>query len=91
MKAKFFIVAFFWFSHFCLSYESNISLSIDLVTPAMTQEDPAPGKRVRQVAPEYKGKGLSPSTSHRLAKGKTYPVLVEYTATKHLSVGRRAR
>ena len=55
MRAKFFIVAFFWFSHFCSSYESNISLSSDLVTPAMTQEDPAPGKRVRQVAPEYKG------------------------------------
>ena len=27
----------------------------DLVTPAMTEEAPAAGKRVRQVAPEYKG------------------------------------
>jgi hypothetical protein len=27
----------------------------DLVTPVMTEEKPAPGKRVRQVAPEYKG------------------------------------
>ena len=55
MKAKFFIVAFFWFSHLCLSSESNISLSTDLVTPTMTQEDPTPGKRVSQVAHEYKG------------------------------------
>ena len=29
--------------------------SKDLVTPVMSGEAPAPGKRVRQVAPEYKG------------------------------------
>ena len=27
----------------------------DLVTPVFTEDAPAPGKRVRQVAPEYKG------------------------------------
>ena len=84
MKAKFFIVAFFWFSHLCLSSESNISLSTDLVTPTMTQEDPTPGKRVSQVAHEYKGTKVY----HTLylptdwQKGRTYPVLVEYTGNK---------
>ena len=89
MRAKFFIVAFFWFSHFCSSYESNISLSSDLVTPAMTQEDPAPGKRVRQVAPEYKGTKVY----HTLylptdwQKAKHCPVLVEYTGNKFPACG----
>ncbi|MEO0477226.1 MAG: sulfatase-like hydrolase/transferase, partial [Planctomycetota bacterium] len=56
----------------------------DLVTPPMTDEDPAPGKRVRQVAPEYKGTDIY----HALylpsdwEEGKTYPVLVEYTGNK---------
>ena len=27
----------------------------DLVTPEMTSQEPAAGRRVRQVAPEYKG------------------------------------
>ncbi|SVD49707.1 uncharacterized protein METZ01_LOCUS402561, partial [marine metagenome] len=56
----------------------------DLVTPVMTEEAPAPGKRVRQVAPEYEGTQVY----HTLylptdwQKGKTYPVLVEYTGNK---------
>ena len=56
----------------------------DLVTPVMTEETPDPGKRVRQVAPEYKGTQVY----HTLylptdwQKGKTYPVLVEYTGNK---------
>jgi hypothetical protein len=55
--------------------------SPDLVTPPMTDDEPAPGQRVRQVAPEYAGTGVY----HALylptnwEPGKTYPVLVEYT------------
>jgi hypothetical protein len=53
----------------------------DLVTPAMTDDAPAPGKRVRQVAPEYAGTDVY----HALylptdwEPGETYPVVVEYT------------
>ena len=56
----------------------------DLVTPVMTEEAPMPGKRVCQVAPEYEGTQVY----HTLylptdwQKGKTYPVLVEYTGNK---------
>ncbi len=52
----------------------------DLTTPRMTEEAPAPGKRVRQVASEYKGTKVY----HTLylpadwGKGKRYPVVVEY-------------
>lgn len=31
------------------------SIPTDLITPVMTDDPPAPGKRVRQVAEEYKG------------------------------------
>ena len=52
----------------------------DLVTPAMTDGPPAPGKRVRAVAVEYEGTEVH----HALylptdwERGKTYPVIVEY-------------
>ena len=58
----------------------------------MTEDDPAPGKRVRQVAPEYAGTGVY----HALylpadwESGKTYPVIVEYTGNhspRHGSTG----
>ena len=61
----------------------------DLVTPVMTEEAPAPGKRARQVAPEYKGTKVY----HTLylptdwQNGKTYPVLVEYTGNKFPACG----
>jgi len=61
----------------------------DLTTPPMTEDEPAPGKRVRQVAEEYK----DTKVYHALylptdwvppdAKpGKRYPVIVEYTGNK---------
>ena len=56
----------------------------DLVTPVMTDDAPGPGKRVRQVAPEYEGTEVY----HTLylptnwVKGETYPVIVEYTGNK---------
>lgn len=58
-----------------------VGCTADLVTPPMTDADPAPGKRVRQVAPEY----ASTNVYHALylptdwRPGRTYPVLVEYT------------
>ena len=89
MKAKFIVAAFLWFSPFCLSNDSKTSLSSDLITPAMTAGDPAPGKRVHQVAPEYKGTKVY----HTLylptdwQKAKRYPVLVEYTGNKFPACG----
>ena len=56
----------------------------DFVTPAMTEEAPAAGKRVRQVAPEYEGTEVY----HALylpvdwKPGRKYPVIVEYTGNK---------
>ena len=56
----------------------------DLITPVMTNEVPAAGKRVRQVAPEYKGSYVY----HALylpvdwKPGGKYPVIVEYTGNK---------
>ena len=61
----------------------------DLVTPEMTNEIPAAGRRVRQVAPEYKGTEVY----HALylpvdwePDGK-YPVIVEYTGNKFAECG----
>ena len=58
-----------------------IAAEKDLVTPQMTEEAPGAGKRVRQVAEEYKGTKVY----HALylptdwEKAKKYPVIVEYT------------
>ena len=58
--------------------------AFDLMTPTMTDESPAAGRRVRQVAPEYKGTEVY----HALylpvdwKPGKKYPVIVEYTGNK---------
>ena len=52
----------------------------DLETPPMTEGDPAPGRRVRQTAPEYRGMEVY----HALylprdwRPGRRFPVLVEY-------------
>ena len=52
----------------------------DLETPPMVEGVPAPGKRVRQVLPRYKGTDVH----HALylptdwEEGKTFPVIVEY-------------
>ena len=56
----------------------------DLTTPVMTTGEPGPGKRVRQVAPEYQGTDVY----HALylpvdwKPGGKYPVIVEYTGNK---------
>ena len=52
-----------------------------LLTPTMTNEEPAPGRRVRQTAPEYKGTKVHHSLylPTDWKPGGTYPVIVEYT------------
>ena len=65
------------------------SLAADLVTPEMTLESPAAGKRVKQVAPEYEGTEVY----HALylpvnwKPGGRYPVLVEYTGNRFPACG----
>lgn len=61
----------------------------DLVTPEMTNEDPAAGRRVRQVAVEYEGTDVY----HALylpvdwQPGGTYSVIVEYTGNRFAACG----
>ena len=61
----------------------------DLVTPEMTDEEPAAGRRVRQVADEYKGTNVY----HALylpgnwKPGGKYSVIVEYTGNKWATSG----
>lgn len=61
----------------------------DLVTPEMTTDKPAAGRRVRQTAPEYEGTDVY----HALylptdwKAGGKYPVLVEYTGNKYAACG----
>jgi hypothetical protein len=61
----------------------------DLITPAMTNDAPGPGKRVRQVAPEYE----QTDVYHALylpvdwEPAGTYPVLVEYTGNQWTAGG----
>jgi len=63
--------------------------SWDLATPVMTSDAPAPGKRVRQVAPEYEGTDVY----HTLylpvdwKPGGRYPVIVEYTGNQWSASG----
>ena len=61
----------------------------DLDTPEMTEEKPAAGRRVRQIAPEYEGTAVY----HALylpvdwKPGGKYPVIVEYTGNKFPKCG----
>ena len=61
----------------------------DLVTPDITTEEPAAGRRVRQVAPEYEGTEVY----HALylpvdwKPGGKYSVIVEYTGNKFAECG----
>ena len=61
----------------------------DLVTPAMTLDEPGAGRRVRQVAPEYQGTDVY----HALylptdwVPDRKYPVLIEYTGNKFPACG----
>lgn len=61
------------------------SKATDLVTPEMSSDEPAAGRRVRQVVPEYEGTEVY----HALylpvdwKPGGSFPVIVEYTGNKH--------
>jgi len=63
--------------------------TFDLGTPQMTDEKPGPGKRVRQIAPEFEGTDVY----HALylpvdwKPGGRYPVIVEYTGNKWAPAG----
>lgn len=52
--------------------------------PQMLEEEPAPGKRVKVIAPEYKGSDVYHSLylPENHSKGRLYPVIVEYTGNK---------
>jgi hypothetical protein len=58
--------------------------SDNLVTPVMSNDAPAAGKRVRQVAPEYEGSDVYHSLYLPVdwKPGGTYPVIGEYTGNK---------
>ena len=61
----------------------------DLVTPEMSTDEPAAGRRVRQVAPEYEGTEVY----HALylpvewRPGGKYPLVVEYTGNQYPKSG----
>jgi hypothetical protein len=65
------------------------SAASDLVTPEMTIEQPAAGRRVRQVAVEYQGTQVY----HALylpvdwQPGRRYPVIVEYAGNEFAPSG----
>ena len=61
--------------------QSDINdVPLDLTVPPMTDDKPAPGRRVRQVADEYKGTQVHHSLylPKNWKKGNLYPVIVEY-------------
>ncbi len=62
----------------------EICVASDLVTPPMTHEAPAAGKRVWQQSPEYHGTDVYHSLylPENWVPGDKYPVLVEYTGNK---------
>ncbi|MBT5018893.1 MAG: hypothetical protein HON04_09105 [Planctomicrobium sp.] len=84
-------VVLFGFSLFAVStaFAEQEPISQDLVTPEMTTEEPAAGRCVRQVAPEYQGTDVY----HALylptdwKPGGKYSVIVEYTGNKFAECG----
>jgi len=64
---------------------SAMAVGADLVTPVMTDEKPAAGRRVRQVALEYMGTDVYHSLYLPVdwKPGGKYPVIVEYTGNKY--------
>lgn len=71
-------------AEFASAQQANLSIEKDLVTPAMVDEAPAAGKRVRQVAPEYHGTEVYHSLYLPVdwKPAGRYPVIVEYTGNK---------
>lgn len=79
----------FWPGRLYGTPQSAESRAPDLVTPEMTNQKPAAGRRVRQVAKEYR----ETDVYHTLylptdwKSGGKYPVIVEYTGNKFLKCG----
>lgn len=73
----------------CLSSMGATVMAFDLITPAMTDDSPGPGKRVRQTSPEYQGTEVYHALYLPLdwKPGKLYPVIVEYTGNKYAASG----
>ncbi len=73
----------------CSGEDRNSEKANDLVTPRMVEGVPGPGKRVRQVAPEYVGKKVFHSVYLPVnwKVGKKYPVIIEYTGNFHPASG----
>jgi hypothetical protein len=74
----------------CLCAMDLKMLIPDLQTPSVTTAEPAPGRRVKMVLPEYAGSDIY----HALylpsdwKKGEKYPVIFEYSGNKwHSSLG----
>ena len=86
---KFLLTALLLFGFQCHARGDEKPAKNDLTTPVMTNEKPAAGRRVRQVAPEYQGTKVY----HALylptdwSPDKTFPVLVEYTGNKFAACG----
>jgi hypothetical protein len=79
-----FLLLTFGFLLFASQSVVSHSASFDLISPKMTNEVPAAGRRVRQVSPEYEGTLVHHALylpSDWKAGGK-YPVIVEYTGNK---------
>lgn len=78
-----------WLIAACASHGDEELKTNDLVTPEMTEEQPAAGRRVRQVVPEYKGTDVY----HALylpvdwKTGSKFSVIVEYTGNKFAECG----
>ena len=92
MKCNLFLLVVFAACCFCIA-ESLCAdegrAENDLVTPEMTRQNPATGRRVRQVAIEYEGTEVY----HALylpvdwKPGGKYPVIVEYTGNEFAACG----
>ena len=63
--------------------------TFDLKTPKMTDQKPAAGKRVRQIAPEYRGTEVYHALYLPIEwrSGRKYPVIIEYTGNKFPTSG----
>ena len=72
-----------------LAFVSCACFAEDMVAPPMTDEAPAPGKRVRQIAPEYAGTDVYHALYLPIdwEESKTYPIIVEYTGNKYVQAG----
>lgn len=65
------------------------TMAEDLITPVMTDDAPSPGKRVRQIAPEYGGTEVHHALYLPIEwkPSGRYPVIVEYTGNKWAASG----